>query len=474
MPFGVRPLSLGNPLGNWLRRSGIYLRCIKGAQPDPNATARRLWKDAEKHTGQRTTTYLALLDGAIFAKRTMDFGDFRIQRFEEQEIEQLLDIPTNRVFFPGALQDGKPFCDLWYLVVEEETELSDPNEWLFSDRQSLSLQFSRFPKPVEEALKDLLLWPWWRDSRGPSDRMPSEFDRTFHVPFLLVANPCPFDAPAAAPPLGIPYTEPLPPLDLLIRPDKEEGNAWLAAHPQSSESGVSFRYTGKSDHRAGGAESDLIVYDWQDTEEFEAFVRGVLTARTAVTKNEDWYYFDLALSYRLKAWGAKEEAEQLLWNVVTLESLLGNREHIISGVSRRLEAILGPRIGLPRTLVARADKGVKKLFSDLYDVRCELVHGRRLEKANSDHPRVASVLARKALVKMLCLLNSLAQMVETGRLGRLPSRDEILDKLDRISENKVDLLHPLAEATQQILGECRGDVHVGVFEQRAGQPPPRK
>ena len=134
MPFGI--LSPGNPLGNWLRRSGVYLRCIKGEQPDPNATARRLWKDAEKHTGQRTTTYLALLDGVIFAKSRMDFGKFRIQRLGEHENSSKSSIfRQTGPSFRRRCRTGNPFCDLWYLVVEEKTELSleikDLHEWLF-------------------------------------------------------------------------------------------------------------------------------------------------------------------------------------------------------------------------------------------------------------------------------------------------------------------------------------------------------
>ena len=163
--------------------------------------------------------------------------------------------------------------------------------------------------------------------------MPSEFDRTLDVPFLLVAKPCPFEAPAAAPPPGIRYIEPLPPLDLLIGGDKDEGDAWLAAHPQCSESGVSFGRTGESNHLRGGAESYLLVYDLQDIEELQAFIHGVRIARTAVTKNEGWYYFDLALSFFLKAWATEEKVEQLLWNVVTIESLLASGEQIVWGVA---------------------------------------------------------------------------------------------------------------------------------------------
>ncbi len=160
-------LGPGGALKNWFRRSGIYRRCSRGERPNASATARRLCNDTERYADEETTTYVWLLNGVIFAKPSMDFGNFRIKRLGDKELSLLFDVPTNRLFFPNALQDMKPFADLWYVIVERverkvernislteaksgDEKSANPFAASAAASETLPLRFSYLPEVVAE------------------------------------------------------------------------------------------------------------------------------------------------------------------------------------------------------------------------------------------------------------------------------------------------------------------------------------
>lgn len=457
--------SPGSELARWFRRRGIYLDCLTGPPPAAETVARRLLHDARLHANG-ATKYLVLMDGVIFGKKLMRFGYFDIARLSEKQLERILETRTNRTFFPMAVQDSKPFSDLWYLVVTQKLAARDSDaaagsgfclDTLFNTKpRQLRAEFSALPTPIAEATKTLLLWPWWRDSRDHAllHRIPS-FEQMLmgaqpSFPIVFAVNSSPFASPVEAPPPGIRYFAPLPPLELSLDPNHEGWNRWMSHHPQFSQNGASERTTGRS-NPSPGWDGGLRVLDAEDTNEFEKFVISTLAARAQITETNSCAWWELSLSFLLKAWNSKG-LDQLLWEVVAMEALLGDRIEILASIKRRIEALLGPQIQLPDTVVKSTGfESTQKLFAALYNLRSKLVHGDRLKGAHEDYLRIGLGLAREVAIRMLLILSKLADFHANEEIGRFPERSEILHALDQARQNQADSLPPLAQMMRRIL-----------------------
>jgi hypothetical protein len=409
--------------------------------------------------------YLVLLDGVIFGKDRMHFGDFDIVRMTEKQLDRILETTINRTFFPSAVQDAKPFSNLWYLVTngkrvalnsDSDTRSDSKNllEVLFKP-SPLRAEFSTLVAPIEEAVKTLLLWPWWRDSRDLALRHPIPSSEHMlsgqpRFPIVFAARPSPFAAPVMAPPPGIRYFAPLPPLKLSVDHNHEGWKRWLSKHPQFSYIGASQRVTGRSEP-SQGSDGELRVLDAQDTSEFEKFLLAVLDARGRIAETKSCAWWELSLSFLLKAWNSNG-LDQLLWEVVAIEALLGDRQEILAGIKRRIEVLLGPQIPLPGTVGKHKDSAsTKRLFDELYDLRSKLVHGAPLESAEENSLQIGLGLAREVVTRMLVILSKLAGLLANKKLDRFPARAEVLEALDQIYRNQSDSLHPLAQMLQRVL-----------------------
>lgn len=472
-------------LSDWFRRSGIYSRCLSGWVQNPKEIARQLLRDAQRDAEHETRTYVALLDGVVFAEDKMDFGDFRIQRLREEELDRLFETSTNRLLYPEAVQDTKPFSDLWYLIVEgkkcrpaspKKGDSGDRNRKL-SDRKSADVfteaireanrleprygRFSeRFPE-VAGALKTLLLWPWWRDARGSR---PDGQERTLRIPFVLTRESSRFLPPVNSPGVGVEYLWRPAPLELLLQPAMdiekldERWRVWLSANPDFKEALAWVRTTGFGS--VCGVPADALnVFDEEQTRTFEAFVRGVVAARKSIAQKDEWSWFDRALNFLLKTWETTDQLEALLWAITALEAIFERKgEKLVESVSRRLDALIGHEFELSDGSTDRTNPQAGALFAKIYDIRSRLLHGDEIQRATLKHPPIAFRLAREALERMLYLLPSLAQRMEDGRFPQRLKRSKILEGLDQVNSGSSS--DPVADAIRQILshGTLVGDL----------------
>jgi hypothetical protein len=168
-------------LQNWFRRTGVYLACLNGKKVNPSRVALNLINSTVQHSTQETVTYLALLDGAAFAKDLIDFGSFQILRPSPSELETLLEVETNRVFFPRSISSADAFTGVWYLSakaiarrpcaaperIEESSSVNNDRDNI--DDGALHPKFSALPSALNQALQILLLWPRWRWAQNKSD-----------------------------------------------------------------------------------------------------------------------------------------------------------------------------------------------------------------------------------------------------------------------------------------------------------------
>jgi hypothetical protein len=465
-PLLWNPVNEG--LSNWFRRTGVYSACLNGQKIYPAKVAASLIDCTARHCAEESVTYMALLDGVAFAKDSMDFGTFRVWRPAAQELEKLLEVKTNGLF-PRAISSTDGFADVWYILVRQTTrrpptagESTGEDRSVMKNRviddSALEAKFSTFPTILKRALRCLLLWPRWKWLAAQQCSDEDVPERPFRIPFFLTICDCPFERPVATPARGIYYYQPLPPARFMPflwgeewSEEAPEGwEEWVSEHPEHAQEGCSIRDT--SSWRLQPAQPwEIEPFDEKLTVEFEALVKAQVTRLTAVRPVAEWWQFiNLALDFLVKG-HESEGLESLLWYVVALESLLGDREHATKDIARRLDTLLGP-IPLPEAGRIGPQQSPKKLFDELYEFRCALVHGREAkERARKEHILLAYRLTALALAKVIELLSGIAARVHDNVLPEMPPRADILEGIDRVARGKSGALHPVAHAIREIL-----------------------
>ena len=397
-----------------MRRGGTYLSLLGGVQPKPVEVAEALLKDV-RATEDRVVL-LAPLEGIGFTKTEMDFGDFQILQPKAEQLEVLLGMLANRIFYPHAATSTKRLTDHWYIRCEMRKDRKlgptyDPLALVFGG--PVLPEYTHLPPRIEAPLKSLILWDEQRYGLG------IDFWIGFvSIPFVIVAQDNPFKAPRPAPPIGdFRFYQP-------IMIDGQE---------------------------VGEEPGRLIDLTAEDTVRFEVFIRKVTVQLQKIrSMGELWEFVDHGLNYLLKGFFS-DGLDQLIWHIVALEAFLGGKDSDISlteQLSKRVAAIYSGDSG--------RSEAASKEFKDLYKIRCALVHGRPFKaEVDSDHLWRARKLARTVAIRIVDILSQLAEEAEKGRLTRIPKREEILSMPD-------------AEGVRARLGWCHGSSQVWSFRIECG------
>jgi hypothetical protein len=136
-----------------------------------------------------------------------------------------------------------------------------------------------------------------------------------------------------------------------------------------------------------------------------------------------WEYAETALNFLLKGF-LSEGFDQLLWNMVAMEAVAGQR----GGSTRSLAA----RIARVCANDHVDEERVRSRFDALRDLRDQLVHGNpRLAKRQvfEGHLAEARDMARGSVLWMLNYIHHAVRSAQAAN-GRLPSRDDLLTILD--------------------------------------------
>jgi hypothetical protein len=399
----------GSALGHWFRRRGVYLRMLAGETLDRDTLVQNLTADIRAE--RDSTTLLALLEGVRFSKRRLEFADFSLIQPTPEELEETLQIPVNRVFYPHAITSMDRLTDHWYLRTSVVTPrrniaaiyLDDP----FGD--PLRPTYSPFPAAVEAAMATVILWDWqYGHFRPREDALAgSEPWRPFEAPFVIAASDNPFERARPAPPVDTLYYEP--------RFDQNQ-------------------------IEVGERPADWYELDREQTEAFEGFIQRIQDRLHVIREvGEPWHFLETGLGFLTKGF-VSEGLEQLLWHITALDALLGEKGLGLGNrLSRRLAAIYSSD--------NKIREKVKAIFVELYGFRNDLVHGSTFKKvAHHGHLRVARTLARVAALRMIEVLAHLADEHRTGRLAFVPNREEILESLE------LDPNHRLADVLRSIQG----------------------
>ena len=403
-----------DPIRNFFRRTGFYTDTFfKGSETPCDLLERYKRAFRCRHV---QTKYLAPLEFVRFPKRELKFSGFEIRRFDRKELDKIVGNDVNRVFYPHAFLDKDTLDALqeyWFIVAKVEEEPRRLGYLYYSAADAAAVkghvyvEYTRFPPAIERVLARLVLFDWVGDPKDPltySGQDGSPFG--FKIPFVLRVDDNDLKGPESAPDrsklksYGIKYVDP---------DTGEEHNAHHVIFDLNESRAAAFeqcvqradeclRHLEKKKH-----DTKLPYLDTLDTR---------------------WPFLKVAMGNLIKAFFT-EELEQLLWHITALEALLGEERGIRKSIAKRSAAIVGT--------TKKERTRLKKQFEDLYDLRCDLVHGNRFEQdIHRKQLFEARMMALRITIWFVNYLGEIAARIKQGSWkGDVPDREDLLVLLDR-------------------------------------------
>lgn len=391
-------------LKSFFCRSRTYASLFSGKSINTSAITNALQEALSTPTHR--VTYLALLDRVRFGADIIDCGSYRIKRFSTQELDALLENDVREVFYEECRIDTLKLEEYWFLVTEgaEPHPLCrDPMREEFN--QVLEVSFSRYPRTLERALREFAIFRW-------DDYDPLSYALSPAIPFFIAVSD-----------------------SLIIAPD----SLWFPSSRPDLESMATFSFSGSREDRIPEVVGSL---DESRTRDLEKRMQHIgRLAKIVRSHTKQWRFVDLAMGFLLKGY-VTDGLESLLWNVVAMEALLGEKTNSHRRIGVRLAKALGKN--------KQEREEIRDLFARLYDIRSSLVHGdQRLfdEKFVKAHALRARDLACSLVLWMMGYVAEIADRWKKIS-GPLPSREQLLRVLDFAGER---------EQLAKLLGAVPGD-----------------
>jgi hypothetical protein len=399
-------------VADFFRNSKFYLRAYRRQITDDALLF--LSYDAAFRKTRTTITYFVPLEFVAFDRNTFDFKTFRIVQLNREDLHLLLRTDITRPFYPYAYGDVSTLAETWLLEVKETVDAWEPGSGGPAGIRGAELEFrsTDFPRVVEDALKFLTLHDWGTYQApigiGKASKLIKELDTgwdRFHVPFVITVHDNLLWPP-----------QPLPDMNMLsTRPDFDEEGAEIGERP--------------------------IVSIWVEGEEFPANINKVVEFMNSSLeeRSDKWLFFNTALNYVCKAFFA-EGLEQLLWHLVAVEALLGDKA---DGLTSRLAKRTAFVVAIDEQERSRINKLIAR-EDGLYQLRSDLVHGNSKlgdRRVYLGHLREARELARRTVLWFLDTLNDFRAYQETSPVGvttHIPAREEILAAIDVVANQDLD------------------------------------
>ncbi|MCX6627583.1 MAG: HEPN domain-containing protein [Candidatus Solibacter sp.] len=157
------------------------------------------------------------------------------------------------------------------------------------------------------------------------------------------------------------------------------------------------------------------------------------------TRHDQWPFIDLATGFQLKAFGSRG-MESLLWNVASIEALLGERRN--GGLTKLMAARVARALGKDNER-----RKIRKLFEGIYDFRSAIVHGDARLRAKSILESEVVQARDLACLLLLWMLSWLADVAERWEQSPVPfpTREQLLAVLD-LAEGDLDTVAKLLGA----------------------------
>lgn len=374
---------------SFFRRTGYYNFVFKGLNV-PFDLARTY--EAAFRRRQINITYLAPMEFVKFPKSKSIFSGFEIRQFDPNELETIAGNEINRIFYPHAVVDTQVLRGYWFIVIKVQHDaprLGRIDVDLTSIGRVLPV-YTTLPREVERVLNRLVLFDWVVEP--DDDHYPYGSQFGFNIPFVVRVDDNELSYPRSAPDCSKLAMEPQ------IDPNTEE---------EYKTRTIFFELR----------DSDLIA--------FEQFIaRADECLRNLEADKTRWPFLKVAMGNLIKGFFA-DGVEQLLWHITALESLLGERK-------QGIEASLKRRTAVILELNENQRAAVRKQFKNLYDLRCDLVHGNEFKQSmHWQNLFEARAMARQVMIWFVHYLAEIAVRINEGSWqGDIPKREDFLNLLD--------------------------------------------
>ena len=379
-------------VGDFFRRSGIYDHLKTGLVPEIGPALER-YRAAFSKTS-KCITHMCPLDLLHMEGTVMQVQTFELRKFSESELLLFLGQKVNRQYYKSAVLDLENLHHYWWLLHREEVPLQYKPGGAGENDDRARLHLTRHEE-IEMPMKILALYNW--------------LIRPMYIDYFADGVP------------GCTWTPPAFPFVIRTHDNLLEEPASIEADLNQLLLAVS--YESDSDRHSYGP-LDYWSFDGEATAAFEIFLRRTESMVLALKGIPEWQFLSMALDYLLKAFECKGK-EQLVWHIIALESLLGQRgEPLTESIGLRLAAISAADQDEQRQ--------IKKKFRELYNFRCDVVHGNSTGKeVLLAHLNEARYFARDTLMWFLYFLTGLREHWNKERPSQpLPSRKDLLCLLD--------------------------------------------
>lgn len=368
---------------NFFCRSGCYLKSFNGEDFEVKHLFEQFCEAFQKKGIKRV--FLAPMEGVEFSRELLDYGDFQIRKFKEDEIEKIFSNEINRVFYPKSFFDNGSLLGRWFICIEDfETWSSlvkryDDIHWYGGSKDFVvKHEYSNFPKKLQSALNVLVLFDW-RRIRGWSDYEHSWLEK-FEIPFVLRTSD-----------------------NLIGFPEKQESS--LQQLPTE----------------------DLPFYlslDEKETEEFHSFMIQIKNLIDEIGSDAGKMgYLNHAIGYMVKGFFSKA-LDEFISYFIALEALVGEKGGVSDKLRTRVSKILG------NTEDRRRE--ISREIKDLYDFRCSVLHGKEFEKPLYEgHLKKIKAYARSTVLWYLNCWNYFKKKSEEDKTFTVfPTRSDLLTLID--------------------------------------------
>lgn len=386
-------------LQNYFRRSRVYLDIINGNFPvDINGRFEGLWSAFNERTVKEIT--IQPINAIDFHEDLIDFGEFKIQKFSKDVLDILLDQEVCEAFYPHAVVDTETFSEVWHIIEECVESKAKENlriiELGFTWEDTFRVQRT-FP---DRTLQLLALFDWGNASTRTSAKRKEEvfWFSPFHVAFKHTVSS-----------------------DLIKQPNGSPDLAKLYFKTYLDSNGEEVERPG---FEVNLTDPNLSVF-----KEVVKVAQDLL--RDVDLKKCNWEFLEVALGSLAKAFLA-EEIEQLLWNIVALEALIGETSETTERMRRRLGLIWGERD-------EKKIEEISREVGKLYKLRSSLVHGSKFSRDGRgenyiyhDDLRLARDYARKTVLWFICYLSYIHKEMKKGSIPfeKYPKREKLVLWLD--------------------------------------------
>lgn len=379
---------------NFFCRCGYYT----GAPSEPFSAPTLLQTYEEAFQRRHVkTTFLSPMEFVSFPE-ALRFSEFEIRKFDSDELDSIVGNDINRIFYPYAVLDTGVLHGYWFLIVrvqQEAPRLGMLNINL-NDIGRISPEYSHLPSAIKRVLMRLILFDWVVEP--DDDHLPYGSQFGFNLPFVITVNEDELRGP-------------------IVAPDCSKLTMDLRVDPYTEEE----------------YETPIVLFELSESKTLElkkSIERTDKSLRLLEADRNRWPFLKVAFGNLIKAFFA-DGLEQLLWHITALEAFLGEQKQgIATSLARRTAAILGT--------TAKERKKLRKQFDELYDLRCDMVHGNQFKRDAQWHQLFqARAFARRVTIWFIHYLGMIAAKLNEGLWpGDVPKREDLLNLLDLSDQDR--------------------------------------